>query len=148
MDATIKTAIDNWLNDPAIDEPHKLEIRDLLAKGDEKELTDRFYRELEFGTGGMRGLIGAGLNRMNIYTVGAAAQGLANYIIKQGQAAKKAGVAIAYDCRRKSDLFARTAAGVFGGQCLPAKNFPYNMHGFLASSFVEKWSDEVRRENR
>ncbi|HQA00055.1 MAG TPA: phospho-sugar mutase, partial [Phycisphaerae bacterium] len=72
MDTAVTAAIDAWLNEPAIAEPDKQEIRDLIALGDEKELTDRFYRDLEFGTGGMRGVIAAGLNRMNVYTVGAA----------------------------------------------------------------------------
>lgn len=123
MDENINAAVERWLNDPVIDEAHKREIRDLLAKGDEKELTDRFYTELEFGTGGMRGIIAAGLNRMNVYTVGAAAQGLANWITKKGEAAKEAGVAIAYDCRRKSDLFARTTAEVLAGNGIKAYLF-------------------------
>ncbi len=112
MDRDPKTAWDAWLSDPAIDEPHKHEIRQLLTQGDEKDLADRFYRQLEFGTGGMRGLMGAGINRMNVYTVGAAAQGLANYIATFGEQAKAAGVAIAYDCRRNSRLFAQTTAAV------------------------------------
>ena len=77
-------------------------------KNDEKEIEDRFYKELEFGTGGLRGVIGAGTNRMNIYTVRKATQGLANYILKQG--GKEKGVAIAYDSRRKSPEFADEAA--------------------------------------
>jgi len=123
MDPAVKAAVDGWLNEPSIDEAHKREIRELLEKGDEKELTDRFYRELEFGTGGMRGLMGAGINRMNVYTVGAAAQGLANYITSQGEAARAAGVAIAYDCRHNSDLFARTTAEVMAGNGIRAYLF-------------------------
>src|SRR5512142_1542844 len=106
MDTAVAAAVRAWLDDPAIADADKQEIRELQARGDEKELTDRFYRDLEFGTGGMRGVIGAGLNRMNTYMVGAAAQGLANHLIRAGKSALKAGVAIAYDCRRKSDVFA------------------------------------------
>ncbi|HOA72143.1 MAG TPA: phospho-sugar mutase [Phycisphaerae bacterium] len=123
MDTAVTAAIDAWLNEPAIAEPDKQEIRDLIALGDEKELTDRFYRDLEFGTGGMRGVIAAGLNRMNVYTVGAAAQGLANYIRKRGPEAMKAGVAIAYDCRNKSDVFALRTASVMAGNGITAYLF-------------------------
>jgi phosphoglucomutase len=123
MNANIQAAVDRWLNDPGITEADKTEIRQLITAGDEKELADRFYRELEFGTGGLRAVIGAGINRMNVYTVGAATQGLANYIAQQGEAARKAGVAIAYDCRRKSDVFARRAAEVLAGNGITAYPF-------------------------
>ena len=95
-----------WLNDEYFDEDTKNEL--LAIRNDEKEIEDRFYKELEFGTGGLRGVIGAGTNRMNIYTVRKATQGLANYILKQG--GKEKGVAIAYDSRRKSPEFADEAA--------------------------------------
>ncbi|MCI8353747.1 MAG: phospho-sugar mutase [Lachnospiraceae bacterium] len=95
-----------WLNDDYFDQATKEELRSIA--GDEKEIEDRFYKELEFGTGGLRGVIGAGTNRMNTYTVRKATQGLANYIIKQG--GKDKGVAIAYDSRRKSPEFADEAA--------------------------------------
>ncbi len=95
-----------WLNDAYFDEDTKKEL--LAIRNDEKEIEDRFYKELEFGTGGLRGVIGAGTNRMNIYTVRKATQGLANYILKQG--GKEKGVAIAYDSRRKSPEFADEAA--------------------------------------
>lgn len=123
IDSTLRQAVDTWLNDAAIAEADKLEIRDLLANENAKELTDRFYQELEFGTGGLRGVIGAGINRMNIYTVGAAAQGMANYIARQGEAAKKAGIAIAYDCRRKSDVFSLRVAAVMAGNGIKAYLF-------------------------
>jgi phosphoglucomutase len=116
----VKATVQAWLNDPAIAEVHKEEIRRLQEAGNEKELTDRFYRDLEFGTGGLRGIIGAGLNRMNVYTVGAAAQGLASYVAKQGEAAKRAGVAIAYDCRHMSDAFAERVACVMAGNGIKA----------------------------
>lgn len=101
-----KEQYDFWLSDGYFDEATKEELRGITA--DEKEIEDRFYKELEFGTGGLRGVIGAGTNRMNIYTVRKATQGLANYIIKQG--GKDRGVAIAYDSRRMSPEFADEAA--------------------------------------
>lgn len=101
-----RDAYESWLQDDYFDEDIKKELRAIAA--DEKEIEDRFYRELEFGTGGLRGVIGAGTNRMNIYTVRKATQGLANYIIKsKGQ---EKGVAIAYDSRRMSPEFAKEAA--------------------------------------
>ncbi|MDO4464452.1 MAG: phospho-sugar mutase [Bacillota bacterium] len=95
-----------WLEDAYFDEKTKEELKGIADN--EKEIEDRFYKELEFGTGGLRGVIGAGTNRMNIYTVRKATQGLANYIISQG--GKDRGVAIAYDSRRMSPEFADEAA--------------------------------------
>ncbi|MCM1174456.1 MAG: phospho-sugar mutase [Blautia sp.] len=95
-----------WLEDSYFDAQTKKELQ--AIKEDEKEIEDRFYKELAFGTGGLRGVIGAGTNRMNIYTVRKATQGLANYIKKQGGEEK--GVAIAYDSRRMSPEFADEAA--------------------------------------
>ena len=95
-----------WLEDDYFDQATKDEL--LAIRNDEKEVEDRFYKELEFGTGGLRGVIGAGTNRMNVYTVRKATQGLANYIKKQGGAER--GVAIAYDSRRMSPEFADVAA--------------------------------------
>ncbi len=95
-----------WLNDSYFDVATKEELKSIAT--DEKEIEDRFYRELEFGTGGLRGVIGAGTNRMNVYTIRKATQGLANYIVKQGGADK--GVAIAYDSRFMSPEFAEEAA--------------------------------------
>ena len=97
---------DFWLKDAYFDEATKEELRSIA--GNEGEIEDRFYKELEFGTGGLRGVVGAGTNRMNIYTVRKATQGLANYIIKQG--GRDRGVAIAYDSRRMSPEFADEAA--------------------------------------
>ncbi len=94
-----------WCTDPYFDEDTKAELKALT---DEKEIEDRFYRQLEFGTGGLRGVIGAGTNRMNIYTVRQATQGLANYIISQN--AQDKGVAIGYDSRIMSPEFAEEAA--------------------------------------
>ena len=95
-----------WREDSYFDQKTKEELA--AIEGNEKEIEDRFYKELEFGTGGLRGVIGAGTNRMNIYTVRKATQGLANYIIKQG--GEKKGVAIAYDSRYMSPEFADEAA--------------------------------------
>ena len=95
-----------WLTDAYFDASTKEELKSI--ENDEKEIEDRFYKELEFGTGGLRGVIGAGTNRMNVYTVRKATQGLANYIIKQG--GEKKGVAIAYDSRFMSPEFADEAA--------------------------------------
>ena len=96
----------SWLENPYFDEETKAELKSI--EGDEKEIRDRFYADLEFGTAGLRGVIGAGINRMNMYTVRKATQGLANYIIsKNGQ---EKGVAIAFDSRRMSPEFADEAA--------------------------------------
>ncbi len=94
-----------WCEDPYFDE---ITQKELEALTDEAEIEDRFYRRLEFGTGGLRGVIGAGTNRMNLYTVRQATQGLANYILSTGGGDR--GVAIAYDSRRMSDEFSREAA--------------------------------------
>ncbi len=96
----------SWIEDDYFDEETRKELKSL--EGNQTEIEDRFYKELEFGTGGLRGVIGAGLNRMNIYTVRKATQGLANYIKKMGTADR--GVAIAYDCRRMSPEFADVTA--------------------------------------
>ena len=101
-----KEKYNEWCNNPSFDEATKQEL--LSICGNETEIQDRFYKDLEFGTAGLRGVIGAGTNRMNIYTVGKATQGLANYIIKQN--AQKKGVAIAYDSRHKSTEFSMQAA--------------------------------------
>ena len=97
---------EEWLSNPYFDEATKEELRGIAA--DDNEIKERFYRELEFGTAGLRGIIGAGTNRMNVYTVRKATQGLANYIVKNNGQAK--GVAIAYDSRRMSPEFADVAA--------------------------------------
>ena len=98
----------NWLTSSHIDEGTKQELLNL--EGNDKEIEDRFYKNLEFGTRGLRGVIGAGSNRMNQYTVAIVTQGLANYICKAGEKAKEKGAAIAYDSRRKSAEFALKAA--------------------------------------
>ncbi|MDD6716494.1 MAG: phospho-sugar mutase [Firmicutes bacterium] len=102
----VQKQLNYWLTDPYFDEKTKEELRSV--QGDEKEIEDRFYKDLAFGTGGLRGVIGAGTNRMNIYTVRKATQGLANYILKNGD--PKKGVAISYDSRRMSPEFAKETA--------------------------------------
>ena len=104
MDA--KKRYEDWLENPYFDENTKNELRRIAD--DEKEIEERFYKELEFGTGGLRGIIGAGTNRMNIYTVRKATQGLANFILKEN--AEKKGVAVAFDSRNMSLEFAQEAA--------------------------------------
>ena len=101
-----KKVYEEWLSNPYFDEATKAELRGIADN--ENEIKDRFYAELEFGTAGLRGIIGAGINRMNIYTVRKATQGLANYIASVG--AKEKGVAIAYDSRHMSPEFADVAA--------------------------------------
>lgn len=108
-----KKVYNEWINDEYFDEATRNELK-AIADND-TEIQERFYKSLEFGTGGLRGIIGAGTNRMNIYTVSKATQGFANYIEKQGDDAKKMGVAIAYDSRRMSPEFAETAALVLNG---------------------------------
>jgi len=123
LSVTIKEKLDSWLNDPSIDETTKQELRSL--ESNPAELEDRFYRDLEFGTGGLRGVIGAGSNRMNRYTVARATQGFAQYILeehagKEGQPS----VVIAHDCRHFSPEFALEAALVLAGNGIVAKLFP------------------------
>ena len=101
-----KKVYEEWLANPYFDEATKEELR--AIEGDEKEIKERFYADLEFGTAGLRGIIGAGTNRMNVYTVRKATQGLANYIKSVG--AQEKGVAIAYDSRHMSPEFADEAA--------------------------------------
>jgi len=97
-----------WLNDPMIDDATKAELNAIA--GNEKEIEDRFFKELDFGTGGLRGVIGAGTNRLNIYTVRKATQGLANYILSSDVYQSGMAVAIAHDCRRMSPEFSEEAA--------------------------------------
>lgn len=110
---------EEWLSNSYFDEATKGELR--AISGDENEIKERFYMDLEFGTAGLRGVIGAGINRMNIYVVRRATQGLANYIIKQGGASR--GVAIAYDSRRMSPEFAEEAALTLAANGIRAYKF-------------------------
>ncbi len=109
MDHVTKERVEEWQK-PPFDAETIGEIKELVRTNSEKELTDRFYQILEFGTGGLRGIIGAGTNRMNVYTVGMTTQGLADYI--SGKGVKERGVIIAFDSRRMSDVFSREAASI------------------------------------
>ncbi|MFY0627377.1 MAG: phospho-sugar mutase [Reichenbachiella sp.] len=111
MEKYIQDSIDKWLKGN-IDDSDKEAIQTMVDKGEETELTDSFYKDLEFGTGGLRGIMGLGSNRMNKYTVGMATQGLANYLINQFSG-EEISVAIAHDSRNNSSFFARTVAEIF-----------------------------------
>ena len=101
-----------WLNGQ-YDEATKSDIREMMNKTDKTELIDSFYKDLEFGTGGLRGIMGAGSNRMNIYTVGSATQGLANYLNRAFASLDQPKVVVGHDCRNNSRLFAETVANIF-----------------------------------
>jgi phosphoglucomutase len=108
----VQTKAQHWLGSPVIDSATKDLVKSLLDKQDSKELIDSFYKDLEFGTGGLRGVMGAGSNCMNQYTVGIATQGLANYLNKT-YPGKEIKVAIAHDSRNNSRFFAEVTANVF-----------------------------------
>jgi phosphoglucomutase len=101
-----------WLGS-SFDENTRNEVKALMAKEDKSDLIDAFYKDLEFGTGGLRGIMGAGTNRMNIYTVGMATQGLANYLNKNFKERKEISVVVGHDCRNNGRLFAETVANIF-----------------------------------
>ena len=101
-----------WLGS-SFDENTRNEVKALMAKEDKADLIDAFYKDLEFGTGGLRGIMGAGTNRMNIYTVGMATQGLANYLNKNFKERKEISVVVGHDCRNNGRLFAETVANIF-----------------------------------
>lgn len=101
-----------WLS-PDFDEKTRKEVQAKLDAKDKTELVESFYKDLEFGTGGLRGIMGAGTNRMNIYTVGMATQGFANYLKKCFTDKKQISVVVCYDCRNNSDLFSKTVADIF-----------------------------------
>ena len=105
-----KEQYNQWLNSPSLDEVAKNELK--LIADNEEEIQDRFYKDLEFGTAGLRGKIGMGTNRMNIYTVGKSTQGLASYLLQNVENAQRRGVVIAYDCRYKSREFSERAARI------------------------------------
>ncbi|MDD7558430.1 MAG: phospho-sugar mutase [Porphyromonas somerae] len=108
----VRAKAEAWLA-PQYDEATRKEVQALLDNPDTTELVDAFYKDLEFGTGGLRGIMGAGSNRMNRYTVGTATQGLANYLIKEFGRDADLKVAIGYDCRHNSSEFSRMVAGIF-----------------------------------
>ncbi len=110
IDTTAQTNVQNWLNGK-YDEETKAAIRKMMEENP-NELNESFYRNLEFGTGGLRGIMGVGTNRMNKYTVAMATQGLANYVLKSFSEVKEIKAAVAYDCRNNSPFFAKITADV------------------------------------
>ena len=110
--AQCEAKAEQWLA-PEFDEQTRKEVKELMENADKTGLIDAFYKDLEFGTGGLRGIMGAGSNRMNIYTVGMATQGLANYLKKNFANLPLIKVAVCHDCRNNSRLFAETAANIF-----------------------------------
>jgi phosphoglucomutase len=116
--------ISNWLKDESISQEDKEEILILIKNKEISELRDRFYRDLEFGTGGIRGVMGMGANRLNKYVLRRAVQGVANYILRCGENAKKRGVAIAYDSRNNSSFFGQEVACVLAANGIRSYIFP------------------------
>lgn len=110
--AQCEAKAEQWLA-PEFDEQTRKEVKELMENADKTGLIDAFYKDLEFGTGGLRGIMGAGSNRMNIYTVGMATQGLANYLKKNFANLPLIKVAVCHDCRNNSRLFAETVANIF-----------------------------------
>ena len=112
---------EKWLASPALSAQEKAELE--AIRGDEKEIESRFYDQLSFGTAGLRGTMGVGLNRMNIHVIRHATQAFAQVILEEGPEAVKRGVAVCFDCRNNSDLFAREAACVMAGNGIPVRLF-------------------------
>ena len=108
-----ETKAQAWLSSPYYDEETKAEIREMMQNEDKTALIDAFYQNLEFGTGGLRGIMGAGTNRMNKYIVGMATQGFANYLLKAFPEGKQLSVVVGHDCRNNGRLFAETVAAIF-----------------------------------
>lgn len=129
INMNIKTEYENWLKSATAD----TDIIAELKKMNEEQIKDAFYRDLNFGTGGLRGIIGAGTNRMNIYTVAKASQGLSSYLKKNE---KKPSVVIGYDSRIKSDVFAKVAAGVFAANGIKVNIWPVLMPVSMVSYAV------------
>ncbi|MBQ9224285.1 MAG: phospho-sugar mutase, partial [Prevotella sp.] len=115
-------AAKKWLS-PSFDEETRKAVQAMLDNEDKTELIDSFYRNLEFGTGGLRGIMGAGTNRMNIYIVGMATQGFANYILKAFPGRKDLSVVVGHDCRNNGRLFAETVANIFSANGIKAYLF-------------------------
>ena len=120
--SAVLTKAESWLSD-VYDETTRSEVQRMIANNDKTELIDSFYKDMEFGTGGLRGIMGAGSNRMNIYTVGAATQGLSNYLKKEFGNLKQIKVAIGHDCRNNSRLFAEKSAEIFSANGIKAYLF-------------------------
>ena len=111
-----------WLS-PSFDEQTRTEVQAMLDNPDKTNLIECFYKDLEFGTGGLRGIMGAGSNRMNIYTVGMATQGFANYLKKCFKDRKEIAVVVCHDCRNNSRLYAETVANIFSANGIKAYLF-------------------------
>src|SRR6056297_1023172 len=118
----VRVVAEGWLSD-LYDEETRAEVQRMLDNEDTSELIDAFYKHLEFGTGGLRGVMGVGTNRMNRYTVGAATQGLSNYLKKNFSDLPQIKVAIGHDCRNNSRLFAETCAKIFAANGIKAYLF-------------------------
>ncbi len=118
------TEYERWLQQPLDDQDLTEELQSI--QGQDDEINDRFYQSLEFGTAGLRGVIGAGTNRMNVYTVRQATQGLANYLLKHSEG-KPQSVAIAYDSRNKGVLFSQQSAAVLAANGIKAYIYPQLM---------------------
>lgn len=119
----VKSKAQQWLDSPAIDNDTKQKVKALLENADTKELVDNFYKDLEFGTGGLRGIMGVGSNTMNKYTVGVATQGLSNYLLKT-YPNKTIKVALAHDSRNNSPYFTQIVADVFSANGIEVYKFP------------------------
>ena len=111
-----------WLT-PAFDEETQKAVKEMLENDDKTDLIDAFYKNLEFGTGGLRGIMGAGTNRMNVYIVGMATQGFANYILKAFPGRTDLSVVVGHDCRNNGRLFAETVANIFSANGIKAYLF-------------------------
>lgn len=127
---------ERWLASDVVDDKTKEELRAIA--GDEKEIEDRFYKDLEFGTAGLRGVLAAGANRMNVYTVRHATQGLANYLMKVDPETPAKGIAISFDSRHQSDVFARETAAVFNGNGIKTYVFD-TLHPVPELSFAVRY---------
>ena len=112
---------ENWLNSPALSQEEKAELESI--RGDEKEIESRFFDQLAFGTAGLRGTMGVGLYRMNVHVIRHATQAFAQVILEEGPEAAARGVAVCFDCRNNSGLFAREAACVMAGNGIPVRLF-------------------------
>lgn len=139
MKKETKNRYEKWLNSDFLKKEEKEELESI--KNYESEIEERFYKELEFGTGGLRGIIGIGTNRINEYTIGMATQGLADYILKN-KPENKNGVVIAYDSRRKSPEFADTAACVLAGNGIKAYVFDI-LHATPLLSYAVRYLNAV-----
>ena len=120
--AQVTAKAKTWLSEK-YDADTRKEVQALLDQEDKTELIESFYKDLEFGTGGLRGIMGVGTNRVNIYTIGGATQGLANYLLKEFSSLKEIKVVIGHDCRNNSRLYAEISADIFAANGIKAYLF-------------------------